>query len=83
MSQPNPTPDNNDQNIIELNEQPEVKQKPAIPPRKLREIKQVNYSKFFPKIQTIPKIISPKKAVKSPNPQKKSKTKIGKQRRNI
>lgn len=31
MSQPNPTPDNNDQNIIELNEQPEVKQKPAIP----------------------------------------------------
>ena len=32
---------------MELEEQPEEKPKPAIPPRQLREIKHVNYSKFF------------------------------------
>ena len=47
MSQPNPTSKEQDQNIIELEEQPEEKPKPAIPPRQLREIKHVNYSKFF------------------------------------
>ena len=47
MSQPNPTPAEESQNIIELKEQPEEPQKPAIPPRHLREIKHVNYSKFF------------------------------------
>ena len=47
MSQPNPTPAEEAQNIIELKEQPEEPQKPAIPPRHLREIKHVNYSKFF------------------------------------
>ena len=47
MSQPNPTPENQPENIIELQEQPEVQPKPAIPPRQLREIKHVNYSKFF------------------------------------
>lgn len=31
MSQADPTPDNNGQNIMELNEQPEAKQKQAIP----------------------------------------------------
>ena len=47
MSQPNQTSKEQDQNIIELEEQPEEKPKPAIPPRQLREIKHVNYSKFF------------------------------------
>ena len=47
MSQPNPTPAEEVPNIIELKEQPEEPQKPAIPPRHLREIKHVNYSKFF------------------------------------
>ena len=47
MSQPNPTPVEEVPNIIELKEQPEEPQKPAIPPRHLREIKHVNYSKFF------------------------------------
>jgi len=47
MSQATPPPENETQNIIELKEQPEVQQKPAIPPRHLREIKHVNYSKFF------------------------------------
>ena len=47
MSQPNPTPENQPENIIELQEQPEVQPKPAIPPRQLREIKHVNYSKYF------------------------------------
>ena len=47
MSQPNPTSKEQDQNIIELEEQPEEKPKPAIPPRQLREIKHVNYSKYF------------------------------------
>ena len=47
MSQPNPTPAEESQNIIELKEQPEEPQKPAIPPRHLREIKHVNYSKYF------------------------------------
>jgi hypothetical protein len=42
MSQPNPTPAEESQNIIELKEQPEEPQKPAIPPRHLREIKHVN-----------------------------------------
>ena len=47
MSQATPPPENETPNIIELKEQPEVQQKPAIPPRHLREIKHVNYSKFF------------------------------------
>jgi len=47
MSQPNPTPAEEVPNIIELKEQPEEPQKPAIPPRHLREIKHVNYSKYF------------------------------------
>ena len=47
MSQPNPTPAEEVQNIIELNEEPEAQPKPTIPPRQLREIKHVNYSKFF------------------------------------
>ena len=47
MSQPNPTPAEEVPNIIELKEQTEEPQKPAIPPRHLREIKHVNYSKFF------------------------------------
>ena len=47
MSQPNPTSKEEVQNDIELEEQPEEKPKPAIPPRQLREIKHVNYSKYF------------------------------------
>ena len=47
MSQPNPTSKEEIQNDIELEEQPEEKPKPAIPPRQLREIKHVNYSKYF------------------------------------
>ena len=47
MSQPNPPQPEEDQKIIELKEQPEDTPKPAIPPRHLREIKHVNYSKFF------------------------------------
>ena len=47
MSQATPPPESQTPNIIELKEQPEVQQKPAIPPRHLREIKHVNYSKFF------------------------------------
>ena len=47
MSQPNPPQPEEDQKIIELKEQPEDTQKPAIPPRHLREIKHVNYSKYF------------------------------------
>ena len=47
MSQPNQTPVEEIPNIIELKEEPEVQPKPAVPPRKLREIKHVNYSKFF------------------------------------
>ena len=47
MSQQNPTPVEEEQNIIELKEEPEKEQKPAVPARKLRDIKHVNYSKFF------------------------------------
>ena len=47
MSQPNPPQPEEDQKIIELKEQPEDTPKPAIPPRHLREIKHVNYSKYF------------------------------------
>ena len=47
MSQSNPTSKEEVQNDIELEEQPEEKPKPAIPPRQLREIKHVNYSKYF------------------------------------
>ena len=47
MSQPNPTSKEEVQNDIELEEQPEEKPKPTIPPRQLREIKHVNYSKYF------------------------------------
>ena len=47
MSQPIPTSKEEVQNDIELEEQPEEKPKPAIPPRQLREIKHVNYSKYF------------------------------------
>ena len=47
MSQPNPTSKEEVQNDIELEEQPEEKPKPAISPRQLREIKHVNYSKYF------------------------------------
>lgn len=47
MSQPNPPQPEDDQKIIELKEQPEDTPKPAIPPRHLREIKHVNYSKYF------------------------------------
>ena len=71
MSQPNPTPDNNDQNIIELKEQPEVKQKPAIPPRKLREIKQVNYSKFFSEDPDNSEDYQPEENSQKPEPPKK------------
>ena len=47
MSKPNPTSKEAIQNDLELEEQPEEKPKPAIPPRQLREIKHVNYSKYF------------------------------------
>ena len=47
MSQQNPTPVEEVQNIIELKEEPEKEQKPAVPTRQLRDIKHVNYSKFF------------------------------------
>ena len=47
MSQPNPTSKEEVQNDIELEEQPEEKPKPVIPPHQLREIKHVNYSKYF------------------------------------
>ena len=47
MSQPNPTSKEEVQNDIELEEQPEEKPKPAIPPCQLLDIKHVNYSKYF------------------------------------
>ena len=47
MSQQNPTPAEEVQNIIELKEEPEKQPKPAVPTRQLRDIKHVNYSKFF------------------------------------
>ena len=47
MSQPNSTPAEEAQNIIELKEEPEKQLKPAVPTRQLRDIKHVNYSKFF------------------------------------
>ena len=71
MSQADPTPDNNGQNIMELNEQPEAKQKPAIPPRKLREIKHVNYSKFFSEDPDNSEDYQPEESSQRPEPHKK------------
>ena len=47
MSKPNPTSKEAIQNDLELEEQPEEKPKPAIPPCQLLDIKHVNYSKYF------------------------------------
>ena len=71
MSQADPTPDNNGQNIMELNEQPEAKQKPAIPPRQLREIKHVNYSKFFSEDPDNSEDYQPEESSQKPEPPKK------------
>ena len=71
MSQADPTPDNNGQNIIELNEQPEAKQKQAIPPRKLREIKHVNYSKYFSEDPDNSEDYQPEESSQKPEPPKK------------
>ena len=71
MSQADPTPDNNGQNIMELNEQPEAKQKQAIPPRKLREIKHVNYSKYFSEDPDNSEDYQPEESSQKPEPPKK------------
>ena len=71
MSQADPTPDNNGQNIMELNEQPEAKQKQAIPPRKLREIKHVNYSKYFSEDTDNSEDYQPEESSQKPEPPKK------------
>ena len=76
MSQADPTPDNNGQNIMELNEQPEAKQKQAIPPRKLREIKHVNYSKYFSEDPDNSEDYQPEESSQKPEPPKKNEIKI-------
>ena len=71
MSQANPPPENETPNIIELKEQPEVQQKPAIPPRHLREIKHVNYSKFFSEDPDNSEEYQPEEASQRAEPPKK------------
>ena len=71
MSQPNPTPAEESQNIIELKEQPEEPQKPAIPPRHLREIKHVNYSKYFSEDPDNSEDYQPEESSQKPEPPKK------------
>ena len=64
MSKPNPTSKEAIQNNLELEEQPEEKPKPAIPPCQLLDIKHVNYSKYFSEDGIFLKIINQKKVVK-------------------
>ena len=64
MSKPNPTSKEAIQNDLELEEQPEEKPKPAIPPCQLLDIKHVNYSKYFSEDGIFLKIINQKKVVK-------------------
>ena len=71
MSQPNPTPAEEVPNIIELKEQPEEPQKPAIPPRHLREIKHVNYSKYFSEDPDNSEDYQPEESSQKPEPPKK------------
>ena len=76
MSKPNPTSKEALQNDLELEEQPEEKPKPAIPPCQLLDIKHVNYSKYFSEDRDISEDYQPEKSSqKAEIPTKRAKPK--------
>ena len=76
MSKPNPTSKEAIQNNLELEEQPEEKPKPAIPPCQLLDIKHLNYSKYFSEDRDISEDYQPEKSSqKAEIPTKRAKPK--------